>query len=465
MSETSEASTPSSVTGETSSSQETSQTGNPQSGQMATAAGNFNIPPPANFNPKTEDWNQWISRYELFEAATQRDGLPDKVRINTLLYVMGNNAVDIYQSFKLSSEGNTYTNVKQKFKEHFKGKVALVFERTQFVRRLQQEKEGVMSFIEDLQKRADICSFGDLRDQMVYTQIVAGLRDSQLRRRLMANENLTLDQVIAEAKSAEITKQQDQILQSNPTAADLSKIKDIHDKFKNGKNGKDDDRSKRNVQKPCYKCGAQPSHPPNRCPAKNVTCSACKKKGHFAKVCKSSKRVQSVDEDSSEDDVSVMTIGEAVNMVENNSKWKTNVLIRNHNVKFKIDTGADVTVIPEDIFRRFKLGRLQSTSKKLCGADQKGLCVMGEIREKLTLGETCVTEDIYVIKGLKEPLLGRPAIEKLNLFARINDIRSPCSDEQIKKKYPQLFHGLGELEGEYEIQLTPNAQPFAITSP
>ena len=46
----------------------------------------------------------------------------------------------------------------------------------------------------------------------------------------MANDNLTLDQVIAEAKSAEITKQQDQILQSNPTAADLSEIKDIHDK-------------------------------------------------------------------------------------------------------------------------------------------------------------------------------------------------------------------------------------------
>ena len=268
MSETSEASTPStpstpsSVTGETSSSQETSQTGNPQSGQMATAAGNFNIPPPANSNPRTEEWNQWISRYELFEAATQRDGLPDKVRINTLLYVMGNNAVDIYQSFKLSSEGNTYTNVKQKFKEHFKDKVALVFERTQFVRRLQQEKEGVMSFIEDLQKRADICSFGELRDQMVHTQIVAGLRDSQLRRRLMANDNLTLDQVIAEAKSAEIMKQQDQILQNNPTAADLSEIKDIHDKsvpdhrrarhkFKNGKNGKDDGRPKRNVQKPC----------------------------------------------------------------------------------------------------------------------------------------------------------------------------------------------------------------------
>ena len=202
---------------------------------------------------------------------------------------------------------------------------------------------------------------------MVHTQIVAGLRDSQLRRRLMANDNLTLGQVIAEAKSAEITKQQDQILQSNPTAADLSEINDINDKgvpdhrrgrhkFKKGKNGKDDKKSKCKVQKPCYKCGAQPSHPPHRCPAKDVTCSACKKKGHFAKVCKSCKQVQSVDDGSSEDDVSVMTTGETVNMVENNSKWKTNVLIGNHNVKFKIDTGVDVTVIPEDIFHRCKLG-------------------------------------------------------------------------------------------------------------
>ena len=156
-----------------------------------------------------------------------------------------------------------------------------------------------MSFIEDLQKQADICSFGDLRDQMVHTQIVAGLRDSQLRRRLMANDNLTLDQVIAEAKSAEITRQQDQILHSNPTAADLSEINDTNDKrvpdhrrghhkFKKGKNGKDD-KSKCKVQKPCYKCKAHPIHPPNCCPAKDVTCSACKKKGHFAKVCKSSK--------------------------------------------------------------------------------------------------------------------------------------------------------------------------------
>ena len=49
---------------------------------------------------------------------------------------------------------------------------------------------------------------------------------------------------------------------------------------------------------------------------------------------------------------------------------------------------------------------------------------METVRDTLSLGETSVTEDTYVTKGLKEPLLGQPAIEKLNLLARINEIQS-----------------------------------------
>jgi len=87
---------------------------------------------------------------------------------------------------------------------------------------------------------------------------------------------------------------------------------------------------------------------------------------------------------------------------------------------------------------------------------------METVRVTLSLGETSVTEDTYVTKGLKEPLLGQPAIEKLNLVARINEIQSPSYEERIKATYPQLFYGLGELEGEYEMKCNPDAQPFAI---
>ena len=52
------------------------------------AAANFNIPPPAKFDPKTDDWDHWIKRYELFEAATERDELSDKLRIDTLICLL-----------------------------------------------------------------------------------------------------------------------------------------------------------------------------------------------------------------------------------------------------------------------------------------------------------------------------------------------------------------------------------------
>ena len=452
---------------EPSSSTASLQTDNPQSGSVKMAAANFNIPPPAKFDPKTDDWDHWIKRYELFEAATERDELSDKVRINTLIYVMGNNAADIYDSFKLSGEDIQYANVKQKFKDHFKGKVALVFERTQFVRRFQQDKESVLTFIEDLQRRADLCSFGDLRDQMVHTQIIAGLRDSHLRRRLMANDNLTLDQVIKEVKSAEITKHHDQILQNPSSAADISAIHDrkVPENKRRSPKPKHYGVSSKAKKTSCYRCGAQPGHPPQRCPAKDATCNACNKKGHYSKVCKSSKQVHRVNDDSEEDDISVMTVNEVVNTIETSEKWRTNLSIGNSEVNFKIDTGADVTVIPEEVFRQCNLGKLHYTSKRLFGADHKGLCVIGTIRDTLSLGEKCVTEDIYVVKGLKEPLLGQPAIQKLNLLARINEIQSQSYEESIKAKYPQLFHGLGELEGEYEIKLKSDAQPFAIMTP
>lgn len=83
----------------------------------------------AKLYPKIGDWGHWIKRYELFEATTEHDGLSDKVRINALIYVMGNNVADIYESFKPSGEDIQYANVKQKFKDHFKRKVASVFER------------------------------------------------------------------------------------------------------------------------------------------------------------------------------------------------------------------------------------------------------------------------------------------------------------------------------------------------
>ena len=181
----------------------------------------------------------------------------------------------------------------------------------------------------------------------------------------MANDSLTLDQVIKEVKSTEITKHQGQILQNNSSAANISEIHDRKVPENKRRNPKPMHfgGSSKTKHKSCYRCGAQPGHPPQCCPAKDATCNACNKKGHYSKVCKSSKRVHRVGEDLDKDDISVMTINEAVNTIKTSEKWRTNLLIGNAEINFKIDTGADVTVIPEEVFRQCNLGKLHSTSK------------------------------------------------------------------------------------------------------
>ena len=45
----------------------------------------------------------------------------------------------------------------------------------------------------------------------------------------------------------------------------------------------------------CYCCGASPSHPKSKCPAKDAVCRGCNKTGHYEKVCRSKKYVKHLD--------------------------------------------------------------------------------------------------------------------------------------------------------------------------
>lgn len=73
-----------------------------------------------------------------------------------------------------------------------------------------------------------------------------------------------------------------------------------------------------------------------------------------------------------------------------------------------------------------------------------------------------------MVENLKEPLLGRPDIDALNLVQKVDTIHSDDSariEQEVKTMFPNLFKGLGELEGEFNIKLTPRSTPYAVTTP
>ena len=123
----------------------------------------------------------------------------------------------------------------------------------------------------------------------------------------------------------------------------------------------------------CMRCGKQEHQPGQKCPAKNAKCKACHKIGHFHCVCQSKKRakqranlVQSPqDNDNTHiDENGVRQLNpprvnmlKLVNHIEANRGGKhLKFLIASHpkgpykhHIVIRVDTGADVNCMNEDI--------------------------------------------------------------------------------------------------------------------
>jgi hypothetical protein len=74
-----------------------------------------------------------------------------------------------------------------------------------------------------------------------------------------------------------------------------------------------------------------------------------------------------------------------------------------------------------------------------------------------------LSQRLSVIKHLSQPLLGRPAIEKLQLLRRVDALLTDWL--QMTTQYSEVFNGLGTIPGEYHIQLKANAQPYVYSLP
>ena len=110
---------------------------------------------------------------------------------------------------------------------------------------------------------------------------------------------------------------------------------------------------------------------------------------------------------------------------------------------FKLDIGAEVSVITEAVMELISPVKMRKASKILCGPDKKWLQVMGE--PPMTSLSYC-TQTLYVIKGVTQCLLRLPAIQALQLLSQVNKVETSIPDQ-----YLALFTGLGTFPSSYEI--------------
>ena len=133
-------------------------------------------------------------------------------------------------------------------------------------------------------------------------------------------------------------------------------------------------------------------------------------------------------------------------------------------IKFKIDTGAQVNVIPAVIYNMLKRPPpLSSTKQRLVSYTGQQLGVKGKVSLKCSYKNERITADFIVADECQsQPILSLKTSLELKLIQLTLSVESPIqplTKEKILKEYEEVFKGFGGLDGDVSIQLKEDAVP------
>jgi len=318
---------------------------------------------PAQFDFASNNFSGWAKTFKMYRLASKLNKEEGEVQVATLIYTMGKEAEVIYDSFTFEQEQdkNDYEKVMEKFTNYFEPKKNIIHLRSIFHSRCQSPQETSENYIRELYRLSEDTEFHDRKEQ-IRDRLVVGILDRELSTKLQLEADLTLDKAITMIRQTEgvksaINKQgenlhADAIKQSKSSYGSRSTSSKYGHKTSNHM----PNHTHTDSDETCKRCGRR--HPPRKCPAFKAKCHQCGKMGHFAKLCLTKPKEAKHPPTRRTTEVSQNPITYFCDIIEGNkqfvtdnqSPWYVNLTIDSSQSQFKVDTGADVTVMTEKSF-------------------------------------------------------------------------------------------------------------------
>ncbi|XP_041350871.1 uncharacterized protein K02A2.6-like [Gigantopelta aegis] len=435
---------------------------------------NLNISIPASFNfSKPEDWSKWIRRFERFRLASGLAEEEPERQVNTLVYLMGDEADDIMIGFGLTNdEKKDYTTVKGRFDTHFVARRKPIFEHVKFNKRSQQQGENVESFITALYVLVEHCDYGQLRDQMIRDRIVVGVKDDALSLKMQLDDTLTLKKATDMSRQSESVKREQAQLRSG--YEEDTSVSTLHTKRNqpdrqhapyrhSGTQHQTVRKTQRSTSGSCSSCGKDPAHTWNKgvCLAKNSLCSYCEKPGQWIAVCRRRAQVNTVQAENEQftDTEEVLNIY-AMDSVEQRckEKWLQKLRILDRDIEFRIDIGARCNILTLSDYQLLAhSGELQKSNRILRTYSNHRIIPTTSVELPITHKECHVSTKFEVVDIDQENILSGEVAEEIGLIARLNHVDTN-KDTAPQEEFPELVRTTGTLPGKYKIKLQPGAK-------
>ncbi|KAJ8685555.1 hypothetical protein QAD02_021348 [Eretmocerus hayati] len=134
-------------------------------------------PPPLVIDGNLEEnWKKWKQKFELFIVATGLESKEDGRKIAVLLNIIGEDALDMYNTFSLTiDQEKSLEDVINAFEEYCTSKANESVDRAISNARSQQDCGSFDVFLTDLRKLSSTCGFGDLRESLIKDRIISGI--------------------------------------------------------------------------------------------------------------------------------------------------------------------------------------------------------------------------------------------------------------------------------------------------
>ena len=239
------------------------------------------------FDQATENWTAYIERMEQYFVAN--DVTANNKKRAILLSTCGPTTYSLIRSLVAPSKVTDieYPALLEKINKHFNPRPSIIMERYKFHSRTQQPEESVSAFIAELRKLTEFCDFGDSVNDMLRDRFVAGLSNTRIQHRLLAESTLTFQKAQSIAQAMELAEKDVQTMQSTTDVQAPVHTVAAQPQVTRKSSGADVQPPPPGGQypRPCYRCGGKHSH--ITCYFKTAQCHNCGKTGHISRVCRS----------------------------------------------------------------------------------------------------------------------------------------------------------------------------------
>ena len=465
--------------------------------QILTAMAFSGIKPPGHLSFEGDiatNWRRWYRSYEYYVIATGASGKAERILCSLFLHIAGPDAQTLHAQFEFDSdEREKIQPLTKKFETYCISRSNITVVRHRF-HTYNQNNESMDTYIRELKARVVDCNYGQLEDSLLCDRLICGVSDEKLREKLLQTDDMTMEKCITMCRRSEVKASQ---------VAERNELKETDAMTRDGRapaaqaerHGPPQWRSQptrdsTNSRTSCTWCGY--NHDRDKCPARDKECNYCHKMGHFSKVCRARSRYQQPNRQQYTRPLRTLAaldttpaaatreyyhepedphngsyngdlhIGTIRNIdIKRRGLWYADYKIGTVTVKFKLDTGSEVNIIPTEVYSQLANTPIRPVQCRIITYSGHRIIPDGEAT--ITIDGTPI--DMLVVKD-GSPILGKEACEDLQLLLRINVIETPSEidieqkqSNDTVKKYNHVFNGLGLIKSEAHIFVDNNVQP------